>query len=439
MVNRKDDFMKKKLLLVALAMVSMFTLAACSTGSEDATEASSEQAATEEPTNEQVSEETESADKTEPTAEGTITMLVPGYDEGYLTEPLDAAIAKYEKEKGVKVEVISAGWDELNSKIVQLYQAQQAPDIMLVGSRSIRQFAELGVLEDMTPYLDEEFLATRIENVMDTAKFDGKQYGVPMAYSSRALFYRTDLIETPPTNWEELLQTAKTVAADNDMYGFAVPTDLTSGTDEILNFVYQAKGRITDDQGNFTINSPENIKAIDYLTQFADIIPDPVGTARGDQVDMFTNGDLAMFVSGTWEKEKLDAAAETAPYGVVVLPEGDTKGATLVTDSYVVSSLSENKDQVADFIKFMSDIDQQKEITAAYNWFPVTKAEESLEVYQEDFMQPFLEIMPHGVPEPQVPNWDEFNKSFTIAVQKALTGQASAEEALTTAQEENTK
>lgn len=439
MVNRKDDFMKKKLLLVALAMVSMFALVACSTGSEDATEASSEQATTEEPTNEQVSEATESADKTEPTAEGTITMLVPGYDEGYLTEPLDAAIAKYEEEKGVKVEVISAGWDELNSKIVQLYQAQQAPDIMLVGSRSIRQFAELGVLEDMTPYLDEEFLATRIENVMDTAKFDGKQYGVPMAYSSRALFYRTDLIENPPTNWEELLQTAKTVAADNDMYGFAVPTDLTSGTDEILNFVYQAKGRITDDQGNFTINSPENIKAIDYLTQFADIIPDPVGTARGDQVDMFTNGDLAMFVSGTWEKEKLDAAAETAPYGVVVLPEGDTKGATLVTDSYVVSSLSKNKDQVADFIKFMSDIDQQKEITAAYNWFPVTKAEESLEVYQEDFMQPFLEIMPHGVPEPQVPNWDEFNKSFTIAVQKALTGQASAEEALTTAQEENTK
>lgn len=423
--------MKKKLLLGLLTLLAVFTLTACGGEETEATEEATE--ATTDATEETASE-------AEVDGKGlTIKMLVPGYDEGYLVEPLDAAIAKYEEQTGVKFEIISAGWDELNSKVVQLYQAGQAPDIMFVGSRSIRQFAELGVLEDLTPYLDEDFLATRIDNVMDTAKFDGKQYGVPMAYSSRALFYRSDLIETPPTNWDELLATAKQVAEESDMYGFAVPTDLTSGTDEILSFVYQAGGRATNEAGEFTLDSPENIKAIDYLTQFADIIPDPVSTSRNVQVDMFVNGDLAMFVSGTWEKAKLDEAGEKTPYGVVALPEGDTKGATLVTDSYVVSSLSENKEAVVDFIKFMSEIDQQKEITAAYNWFPVTKAEEDLDVYKEDFMQPFMEIMPYGVPEPQVPNWDEFNKSFTIAVQKALTGQASAEEALKTAQEEVTK
>lgn len=69
----------------------------------------------------------------------TIHMLVPGYDQGYLKEQFTDAIGRFEKENpNIKVEVISAGWEELNSKVVQLYQAKKAPDIMLLGSRSLR-------------------------------------------------------------------------------------------------------------------------------------------------------------------------------------------------------------------------------------------------------------------------------------------------------------
>ena len=85
------------------------------------------------------------------------------------------------------------------------------------------------------------------------------------------------------------------------------------------------------------------------------------------------------------------------------------------------------------FIEFKGQPEQQI-ITDAYKWFPVIEAEKEGH-YQEDNMKPFMEIMPSGTAEPQVPNWDEFNKSFLIAVQ-ALTGEATPEEALNTAQEE---
>lgn len=367
----------------------------------------------------------------------TLEMLVPGYDSGYLKEPLDNAIKKYETENpDVQVEIVSAGWEELNTKIVQLYQADQAPDIMMMGSRSIRQFAEQGVLEDLTPHMSDEFLAGRIDNVMETAQIDGKQYGIPLALSSRALFYRSDLIEEVPANWDELLATAKQVSEEHDMYGFAIPTDLTNGTDEILNFVYQNGGRITDENGEFTINSTENVGAVEYLTQFADVIPDPVGTAREDQVAMFANGDLAMFISGGWEKAELDKNAEKAPYAVAELPAGAEKAVTLVTDSYGLSSISENKEAAWDFIEFLGDEEQQRTVSEAYNWLPVTKAEQEDERFNSDFMKPMLSILEYGVPEPKVPNWDDFNKSFTIAIQKALTGESTAKEALDTAQQE---
>lgn len=384
-------------------------------------------------------EETDT-NKTEDTiSENSLEILVPGYDSGFLKEQLDELTEKYvEENPEVEIKIISAGWEELNSKVVQLYQAKQSPDIMILGSRSLRQFSELGVAEDLESYMTDEFKETRLENVLETGAVNGTQYGIPMALSSRALFYRTDLIDTPPTNWDELLETAKKLN-EEDMYGFAIPTDLEAGTDEILNFIYQGGGKIIDENGKFTINSAENIETLTYLTELKDFIPDPVATARGDQAQMFINGDLAMFVSGAWEIEELENNKEDAPYGIAKLPTGKQEGVSLVTDSYVMSSISDNKEEAWKFIEFMGQAEQQKIVSDAYQWFPVIEAENEVARYQEDNMKPFMEIMPAGTAEPQVPNWDEFNKSFLIAVQKALTGEATPEEALNTAQEEVTK
>ena len=368
----------------------------------------------------------------------TLQLLVPGYDSGYLKDQLGECIEKYEKENpNVKIEIISVGWDELNSKVVQLYQANEAPDLMLLGSRSLRQFAELGVLEELDSYLTPEYLENRIKNILDTAAVNGKQYGIPMAFSSRALFYRSDLIENPPTTWDELLETAKKINSEKGMYGFAIPGDPTTGTDELLNFFYQGEGKMVDKDGNFTIDSAENIETLKYLSQFKDIVPDVVSTKRSDQAQMFINGDLAMFISGSWEIPKLEEAG--AKFNTAKLPAGKKESVNLVTDSYVMSSLSENKKAAWDFIEFMGQPDQQFIITGAYGWYPVTKAEEGRDVYDDERLKPFIDIIPTGHPEPQVPNWDEFDKSIRIAVQKAITGQATPEEALKTSQEELSK
>lgn len=412
--------MKKFLLLFTAIIVSMTLFVGCAS---DKTQ----------------DEETDT-NKTEDTiSENSLEILVPGYDSGFLKEQLDELTEKYvEENPEVEIKIISAGWEELNSKVVQLYQAKQSPDIMILGSRSLRQFSELGVAEDLESYMTDEFKETRLENVLETGAVNGTQYGIPMALSSRALFYRTDLIDTPPTNWDELLETAKKLN-EEDMYGFAIPTDLEAGTDEILNFIYQGGGKIIDENGKFTINSAENIETLTYLTELKDFIPDPVATARGDQAQMFINGDLAMFVSGAWEIEELENNKEDAPYGIAKLPTGKQEGVSLVTDSYVMSSISDNKEEAWKFIEFMGQAEQQKIVSDAYQWFPVIEAENEVARYQEDNMKPFMEIMPAGTAEPQVPNWDEFNKSFLIAVQKALTGEATPEEALNTAQEEVTK
>ena len=342
----------KKFLSMSFAAVMLAStlLSACSSGTQTQETSTTAVGAS--------SEESKEASKEANNAEGTVLkFLVPGYDSGYLKKELDSGIAAFEKEnEGVKVQIVSVGWDELNSKIVSLYQAGDAPDIMLTGSRTLKQLASLGVAKDLSLYVTDDFKSKRVESVLATGTVDGKQYGIPMAFSSRALYYRSDLIDKAPTNWDELYETAKEVKAKNEgIYGFAIPTDVTSGTDELLNFIYQNDGALVDDKGEITFSTEANAGTLEFLKKFNDekLVPDVVSTARGDQAKLFANGDLAMFVSGPWEKETLDAAAEKAPYKVAPLPEGKKKAETLVTDSYVISSISKNEDLAWKFVEFM--------------------------------------------------------------------------------------
>lgn len=368
----------------------------------------------------------------------TLKMLVPGYDGGYLKKELDNGIKAFEeKNPNIKVQIISVGWKDLNSKIIQLFQAKESPDIMLTGSRTLKQLVDMGAAENLSPFMKDDFKSKRVENVLKTAQIDGKQYGIPMAFSSRALYYRTDLIQNPPKNWDELLQTAREVhAKDSKVYGFAIPTDLESGTDEILNFIYQNGGRIVDKDGKYTLNSKENVEALTYLKKFSDegLIPDPVSMKRNDQATLFKNGNLAMFVSGPWEKEEMDKSEYK--YGVAELPVGKFSAETLVTDSYVMSSQSKHKEAAWKFIEFMGQPEYQRPVSEAFGWFPVLKDEEKDERFNDEFMKPFAAKIKDGVPEPQVSNWDTFNKTFVTAVQKVLTGKATPQEALDQAQSE---
>lgn len=417
-------------LSIASIMLASSFLAACSSSSKQAE--SSEQSTTVAESKEESKEA--SGDST------VLRMLVPGYDSGYLKKELDNGIAGFEKaNEGVKVEIVSVGWDELNSKIVSLYQAGDAPDIMLTGSRTLKQLASLGVAEDLSSYITDDFKSKRVESVLATGQVDGKQYGIPMAFSSRALYYRSDLIEMAPTNWDELFETAKKVHAENsDVYGFAIPTDITSGTDELLNFIYQNDGALVDDKGDITFSTDANVGTLEYLKKFNDekLVPDVVSTARADQAKLFANGNLAMFVSGPWEQETLDAAADKAPYKVAVLPAGVKQAETLVTDSYVISSISKNKELAWKFVEFMGQPEYQRPVSEAFGWFPILKEEFNDERFESEFMQAFAASIEYGVSEPQVEDWDSFNKAFLTAVQKAVTGEMGAKEALDEAQAE---
>ncbi len=363
-----------------------------------------------------------------------ISIFIPGYEDEKLKPLYNESIEDFRSENtDVVVKIVPAGLDDSNSTLVSLIQAGKTPDIIITSSRYLRQLAEFGAIAKLDPFITEEFKEQRVEDVFKISNINGDQYGIPLSCSSRALYYRSDLIKTPPTSWDELFETAKRVKSENpDMYGFSITTDIAEGTEEVFNFIYQNGGSATDLEGNIKLNTIENIETLNYLKEFqkAGVISDPVGTTRSSQSEMFKKGNLAMFISGPWEEDKLNETIEKSPYKVALLPKGKNIGGTLVTDSFSISQTSKNKELAWKLIEFMGQFKYQNAYDATMNFSPVLKEEQSDIRYSEGFLKPFQEIAQYGIGEPKVPVWDTFNKEFVEAVRKVLTDKASAQDAL---------
>lgn len=75
--------------------------------------------------------------------------------------------------------------------------------------------------------LDDLFVSSQLDDfvplVLDLASIDGSLYSIPRNIDVRLLHFRTDLIETAPATWDELLELARAINSPTDHYGFIFP------------------------------------------------------------------------------------------------------------------------------------------------------------------------------------------------------------------------
>ena len=144
-----------------------------------------------------------------------IHMINCGDDTGKGIPLQNALIKQWEAEnEGYTVEVEFVPWGQCQEKSTTLASAGNPPAVAYMGSRTLKQLAknDLIISVDMT---DEE-KASYAAPILATITSEGKQWGLPRAFSTKALYYNKDLFkaagldaEKPPTTWDEMYQAAK--------------------------------------------------------------------------------------------------------------------------------------------------------------------------------------------------------------------------------------
>lgn len=147
---------------------------------------------------------------------------------GYSYQIIDDAIAQFEQQHpGVKVEYVSGIMKEDYSEwLAEEMMKGTSPDVFFVVSEYFNDFAEAGVLKDLTPLIaeDTEFSSEKYYiSAYEDGAYEGTQYALPYECAPKLMFVNKSIltaegIAMPNSDWtwEDFYQICQAVTKDTD-------------------------------------------------------------------------------------------------------------------------------------------------------------------------------------------------------------------------------
>ncbi|WP_436285188.1 ABC transporter substrate-binding protein [Rhizobium sp. LjRoot258] len=363
----------------------------------------------------------------------------------YCGDKIDPIHEKYIKEwegknPGWKVTPEVVGWEQCQDKATTLAAAGTPVGMAYVGSRTLKEFAQNDLIVPV-PMTDEE-KKSYYPNIVDTVTFQNTQWGVPVAFSTKALYWNKDIFkqagldpETPPKTWAEEIADAKQIKEKTGIAGYGLPAKTFDNTmHQFMHWVYTNNGKVIDGD-KIVIDSPEVLAA---LQAYKDITPYSVeGATAYEQNEIraiFLDGKVGMIQAGSGAAARLKDTKIN--WGVAPLPLGPSakgEGTLLITDSLAVFKGTGVEDKAIEFAKFITSPGPQGEyeLQGGAGLTPLRPSAKVDEFVKADpSWKPFIDGIAFGGPEPLFTDYKGFQNSMIEMVQSVVTGKAQPADAI---------
>jgi arabinogalactan oligomer/maltooligosaccharide transport system substrate-binding protein len=352
-------------------------------------------------------------------------------------QALEQVIDNFNAEnKETNVKLLAIPYDAFADKITAAIPRGKGPDLFIFAHDRIGGWVAADILEPIDFYLEENIADQFIEGTFAPMKYDGSVYGLPMALKSTILFYNTDLIPDPPKTTDEMIELAKKHTNEPaGKYGLVY---------EIANFYYHScwlygfGGSVFDKNDNPSLNVKENIQSFQFARNlFSEhkVVPPEVSNVL--VTTLFNEGKAAMTINGPWFRGEI---AEDVNYDIALLPvvsqTGDRAKPFMSSEGVIMSSKSQNKDASFEVMKYLTSLKAAK-IMAKVGKQPVANkaAYQDPEIKEDKYIPKFTEQIQYAVPMPSIPEMTFVWSPATTAINQAVNGTSSPEEALNEAQE----
>lgn len=227
---------------------------------------------------------------------------------------------------GIKLNVEVVSWNDIYTVVNTRIQGNNAPDIL-----NIDVFADYqadGLLLPAKDYVSEETYAKMYESFLEQSVVDDVVWAVPDLASARALYYNVDILEAAgvevPTNWEELTAACEAIKAyDESIYPWGIDMTTDEGQAAFAYYTWNNGGGFVDENGDWALNSPENVEAIEYaigLVNSGYTNSDPANDTRYDLQDMFGAGQVAMVIAPNSLPTYIADGGHEVNYAVASIP-----------------------------------------------------------------------------------------------------------------------
>ncbi|ULH16202.1 maltose ABC transporter substrate-binding protein [Deinococcus sp. KNUC1210] len=339
---------------------------------------------------------------------------------------LKAQTAAYTKSSGNAVNIVSVPFDQMPDKFIQSAPKGQGPDLVVTLPQDrLGQLAASGVIADMSTYVVGR--SDLDPTAVSAMTYNGKLFGLPMFAEAVAVVYNKKLLPNGvPSNWDAFIKAAQGQTG-NGKFGFLV--DLSNA---YMNYgIVSAFGGYVFKNNNGTLNTKDvglanagSDKAMAMLNDLRykyNLIPE--GVDGGVAKSAFTDGRLAMLLTGPWDMGDIKKAGIS--YGIANLPA--PTGATGKWSPFVgvqgimMNAYSKNKQAAAALAKMLVSSSSQVAFNKAGGRIPVSLAAR-VQLKADPVVVGFGKAISAGTPMPNVPQmgavWGPWSNAVAQSVQK---------------------
>jgi len=394
----------------------------------------------------------------QPSQAGPVTIHVLTMEQaGPTVDEMNAIVDEFNKANPtIKVEIEYVSYDALHDKITTAMAAKPpAYDVFLVDDIWYAEFAKAGYILDVTDRITKDMRDKIFPASWDITTVGGKVFGMPWLLDEKYFYYNEKLLNdagftAPPKTWDEMVDQAK-VIKQKGIVEYPVVWSWGQYEAAICDWVtllYGNGGRLVDDAGKPVFNDATGVKTLNWMIQtIKDGITNPasVSYVEEDVRNVFSQGKAVfatnwvyMYDLANFNKEQSQVTGQVKMALMPAFAGSGVQSATINGSmGFSVAATSPNKDAAWKYIEFLTSEDVQNRYSA--HLLPIWQTSfqganlEKLKGYtpaNATTVPMFSEQFPFAHVRPKVAYYLEASKALQLALQEALTGKKSAQQAL---------
>ncbi|HEX6353776.1 sugar ABC transporter substrate-binding protein [Actinophytocola sp.] len=365
-------------------------------------------------------------------ASGEITVWAMGTEGEKLSTLADAFMAENPE---AEVKVTPVPWDGAHNKLAAAIAGQETPDVTMLGTTWIGEFAKTGALDVVPPELVDA--KAFFPGAWETGIVDGTSYSVPWYVETRLLYVNSSVAEkagitSPPKTWAELTQAAKDMQAKGGAkWGIYLQPGQTGAWQTVMPFVWQNGGDIYDGE-KFVLDSPDAVQALEYYKSFYDSgLSSRDRLREGETEPKLLSGEIAAFVSGPWNIGLLDELGGEGKYELWPMPSGSGDFTSFIGGSNMsVFKNSKNRDAAWKFVAYLMRPDVQVKWYQTVADLPaVQEAWDNETLAGDQQLKVFGDQLDKAKAPPSIPTWEQIAAGVDTELEKIAKGTTSAADA----------